>query len=151
MDCNQTMMFFLTGGEVTQYSGFSNDATRPFDNSAASQTNRKGKYFDIPFNRLEVDVNNNRTGRYVDPWGTPYMYIAPVDGKTYSDSPGRTEWGRQSIPHSGFAYGCEGGEGHDVPDHFGGAEQGVWAGRPLVAGGQPLRHPGPGRGRLLQL
>jgi hypothetical protein len=81
-DSNQTMVFFLTGGEVTQYSGFSNDPSRPFDYSPATQNNRKGKYFDIPDNRLQV-INGVRTGRYLDPWGTPYLYMAPYDGKQY--------------------------------------------------------------------
>jgi hypothetical protein len=82
LDCNQTLIFFLTGGEVTKYSGFSNDPTQPFDTSAASQANRTGKYFDIPDNRLQV-INGVRTGRYLDPWGTPYVYMAPVDGRQY--------------------------------------------------------------------
>jgi hypothetical protein len=28
-------------------------------------------------------VNGARTGRYLDPWGTPYLYMAPIDGKLY--------------------------------------------------------------------
>jgi len=75
------LIFFLTGGEVTQYSGFSNDPSQPF--SVTDQANRKGKYFDIPFDRIETLANGTRTGRYLDPWGTPYLYFAPVDGKTY--------------------------------------------------------------------
>ncbi|HEY2784731.1 MAG TPA: type II secretion system protein [Fimbriiglobus sp.] len=81
-DNNQTMVFFLTGGEVTQYSGFSNDARFPFDTSPASQNNRKGKFFDIPNKSLQK-LNGGTTGRYVDPWGTPYVYMAPIDGKQY--------------------------------------------------------------------
>src|SRR5262245_32805818 len=83
MDCNQTMVFFLTGGEVTRYSGFSNDATRPFDTSPGTENNRKGKYLDIPHNRIQVNAAGQTQGRYLDPWGTPYVYMAPFDGKLY--------------------------------------------------------------------
>jgi prepilin-type N-terminal cleavage/methylation domain-containing protein len=78
LDCNQTMIFFLTGGPVTNYTGFSNDARFPFDTTNLS--NRKGKFFDIPDNR----INN---GHYLDPWGTAYMYFAPYDGKQYPAPP----------------------------------------------------------------
>jgi prepilin-type N-terminal cleavage/methylation domain-containing protein len=81
-DNNQILIFFLTGGEVTQYQGFSNDASRPFDTSAGSMANRTGKYFDIPFERIQTLANGTRTGRYLDPWGTPYVYMTS-DGKTY--------------------------------------------------------------------
>jgi prepilin-type N-terminal cleavage/methylation domain-containing protein len=81
-DNNQILIFFLTGGEVTQYQGFSNDASRPFDTSAGSMANRTGKYFDIPFERIQTLANGTRTSRYLDPWGTPYVYMTS-DGKTY--------------------------------------------------------------------
>jgi prepilin-type N-terminal cleavage/methylation domain-containing protein len=83
MDNNETLIFFLTGGEVTQYSGFANDPSRPFDTSAATAQNRKGKYFDIPHDRIQRNAAGQTTGRYLDPWGTPYLYMAPIDGKQW--------------------------------------------------------------------
>lgn len=70
LDANQTLMFFLTGGTFTNYQGFSTNPTQPFAPSTGTDQ-RVGPFLDPSASRLDVG-----TGRYLDPWGVPYAYMA---------------------------------------------------------------------------
>ena len=73
LDANQTLCFFLTGGVVTNFTGFSNNPTQPF---AAGGTTRKG-----PWLEPNMKMYDQATGRILDVYGTPYAYFAAVGGK----------------------------------------------------------------------
>jgi hypothetical protein len=66
LDCNQTLVFFLTGGPVTKFTGFSKNKAHPFVEGGE----RIGPFLDGPSFRFDAD------GRLLDVWGSPYMYFA---------------------------------------------------------------------------
>ncbi len=80
LDANQVMMFFLTGGKYTRFTGFSTSKTKPFDvSTVTTSTTRVGPFFEVPMDRMEKDNSGNHTGRLLDPWGNPYAYFGAVN------------------------------------------------------------------------
>lgn len=73
---NQALVFFLTGGTVTNYTGFSSNRQQPFTSGGT----RVGPFIDIPASKL------NANGEFIDPWGTPYAYFTAVNGNDYAGS-----------------------------------------------------------------
>lgn len=72
LDGNQALIFWLSGGEILQYQGFSLNAARPFTASTAPAEKRKGPWAFPNSKYLEVNGSGVRTGRYCDPYGVPY-------------------------------------------------------------------------------
>jgi hypothetical protein len=70
LDPNQALVFFLTGGRYTNYQGFSRDKQHPLRPPADAPGARVGPFLDVTADRLDA------AGRYLDPWGTPYAYLA---------------------------------------------------------------------------
>ena len=87
LDCNQTLLFFLTGGSVTNYDGFSTDKQLPFKAGG----NRIGPFIDVDPNKVAVDPANLQ-GRYLDPWGSPYAYFTSVPGNLQASYVGSFTW-----------------------------------------------------------
>lgn len=77
MSQNQTLMFFLMGGDVTGYTGFSSNRSAPFTPGGT----RVGPFTDIPASKI------NANGEMIDPWGTPYAYFTATNGNDYPSSP----------------------------------------------------------------
>jgi prepilin-type N-terminal cleavage/methylation domain-containing protein len=77
LDSNQTVLFFLTGGEVTQHRGFSTNPRTPFDPNGAS---RKGPFLEVNPKLLLAAPNGQSW--LIDPFGTPYAYFAAVNGRS---------------------------------------------------------------------
>jgi hypothetical protein len=68
LDGNQTLVFFLTGGSVTNHEGFSISKTQPF--AAEPRDTRLGPFLELRRSQLDPEE------RFLDPWGTPYVYFA---------------------------------------------------------------------------
>jgi prepilin-type N-terminal cleavage/methylation domain-containing protein len=83
LDTNQTLCFFLTGGTVTNFTGFSTNPTQPFSKVG---TTRKG-----PWLEPNMKMYDQAAGRILDVYGTPYAYFASVGGKP-------NNYGTQSYP-----------------------------------------------------
>lgn len=108
LDPNQCMVFFLTGGSFTDYTGFSTDPEQPFKATGS----RKNAFFELPtakrkspkdwFTEKQSDFtwlkNNTNFSRYpseqqadlgnnepwmIDPWGNPYLYFSTNVGNDY--------------------------------------------------------------------
>jgi prepilin-type N-terminal cleavage/methylation domain-containing protein len=73
---NQALIFFLTGGSVTNYTGFSANRQQPFSLNGT----RIGPFLDITPSKLTSD------GQFKDTWGTPYAYFTSVNGNDYPAS-----------------------------------------------------------------
>jgi len=78
LDQSQTLVFFLGGPGLTGWDPMVPTNTNPL------ATNKKGPYFDFPENRLNRSENN--PPRFLDPWGTPYIYFRSINGNDYSGS-----------------------------------------------------------------
>ena len=81
LDCNQTLVFFLTGGNVTNFQGFSTNRTNPFTRPAVGSTeSRIGPFLNFPANRYAKGsaVTGARTdvSALLDPFGSPFAYFA---------------------------------------------------------------------------
>ncbi|MCE9563902.1 MAG: type II secretion system GspH family protein [Planctomycetes bacterium] len=92
LDSNQTLCFFLTGGGVTNFTGFSNNPRKPFTPSAGGGEIRKGPWFQGNPNKLFGPGPGGQPW-LVDVYGVPYAYFASVDAKlnnygTQTFSPG---------------------------------------------------------------
>jgi prepilin-type N-terminal cleavage/methylation domain-containing protein len=70
MDPNQTLTFFLTGADITQYQGFSNNRQQPFNVGAAADT-RIGPFLETK----PTDFDATGT-RLLDKFGVPYAYFS---------------------------------------------------------------------------
>ena len=70
LDPNQALMFFLTGAPATKHEGFSTDQRRPFRGPVGWAEGRIGPFLDTD------NVRPDAAGRLLDPWGTPYAYLA---------------------------------------------------------------------------
>jgi prepilin-type N-terminal cleavage/methylation domain-containing protein len=81
LDPNQTLCFFLTGGTVTNYTGFSNNPKQPFS-VAVSGESRRGPYLDVSNLKNVMVSPTNGQAWIIDPFGTPYVYFASIGGKT---------------------------------------------------------------------
>jgi len=111
LDSNQTLLFFLTGGTVTNFSGFSTNPATPFTPPNAGD-NRKGPFLQIStksyvvynsttyshpiFQATTSSYQENQTLQtitvtvatqspahawVIDPYGMPYAYFASLNGK----------------------------------------------------------------------
>jgi prepilin-type N-terminal cleavage/methylation domain-containing protein len=85
LDANQTLTFFLTGGTVTGFQGFSNNPRTPFVVGASTET--VGPFFDVT--TASVDQVN---GRILDPWGTPYAYFSSIPGNAANSYANSFTW-----------------------------------------------------------
>jgi type II secretory pathway pseudopilin PulG len=106
LDGNQCMVFFLTGGSFTDYTGFATDPSQPFKSTGS----RKNAFFELPkskrmspqkwFSEKKGDftwlANNSSNTRWngdstdgnqepwmIDPWGNPYLYFTSNAGNDY--------------------------------------------------------------------
>jgi len=78
LDCNQTLVFFLTGGIDMNFQGFSTNRAAPFTPPAANSTeSRIGPFLDFPVNRYSLTVGTG-TGQasLLDRFGSPFAYFA---------------------------------------------------------------------------
>ena len=73
LDSNQTLLFFLTGGAVTQHTGFSLNPRAPFSPGGS----RKGPFLEVKPEHLLVAPNGHPW--LIDPFGTPYAYFSSQD------------------------------------------------------------------------
>jgi prepilin-type N-terminal cleavage/methylation domain-containing protein len=81
LDGNQTLIFFLTGGSVTNLQGFSTNRTAPFTSPAANSTeNRLGPFLDFPANRYSTTAQSTGASSghasLIDRFGSPFAYFA---------------------------------------------------------------------------
>ncbi|MFO0799014.1 MAG: prepilin-type N-terminal cleavage/methylation domain-containing protein [Gemmataceae bacterium] len=81
LDCNQTLVFFLTGGDVTDFQGFSTNRTNPFTKVAVGSTeSRIGPFLTFPAKRYApgtaVAGADKRFSSLLDAFGSPYAYFA---------------------------------------------------------------------------
>lgn len=111
LDMNQMMVFFLSGGSFTGYSGFSTDPARPFKAPVQGEARKDGgSFMEFPQDRMvkPEDYNprkhenwrngynpennvrfagdtgdGNREPWFVDPWGHPYLYLSTYNGNDY--------------------------------------------------------------------
>lgn len=84
LDCNQTLTFFLTGGVVTNYQGFSLDKRQPFVIPAGSDS--IPPFLDLGSSKYDAE------GRILDTWGTPYAYFTSVPGRNAESWLGTFTW-----------------------------------------------------------
>lgn len=77
-DGNEVAMFFLTGGEITNYTGFSNNSQLPFQAGAPGET-RKGPFVQGLKPSMYVVVGTGRS-KFIDAYGTPYTIFASKNG-----------------------------------------------------------------------
>ena len=79
LDANQTLVFFMTGGSLTNFTGFSTNKQGPFGLGG----DRIGPFYEIkpskvimanatPFNYPSTVT----APQLIDPWGTPYAYFS---------------------------------------------------------------------------
>ncbi len=78
LDPNQTLMFFLTGGAVTNFTGFSTNPKAPFTVAVAGES-RRGPYIELTPKMIGAGPNNQPW--LLDSFGNPYVYFASVGGK----------------------------------------------------------------------
>ncbi|QDU22050.1 type II secretion system protein [Urbifossiella limnaea] len=81
LDCNQTLVFFLTGGDVTEFQGFSTNRTNPFTKVAVGSTeSRIGPFLTFKANRYApgtaVTGADKRFSSLLDTFGSPFAYFA---------------------------------------------------------------------------
>ncbi len=75
MNGNQCLVFFLGGYNGTSYGqGFSQNSTTPFSQGAPMRP----PFYDFPVNRLVA--SGNGPPYFLDPWGTPYLYMTTRNG-----------------------------------------------------------------------
>jgi prepilin-type N-terminal cleavage/methylation domain-containing protein len=108
LDANQTLCFFLTGGAVTNFSGFSNNPRYPFTPGAAGES-RKGPW--VQNNQKFFSLNPpgltpNGHPWLVDVYGLPFAYFASVDGKPNNYT--TTAFGAQSYAGTSPYVGASG-------------------------------------------
>jgi prepilin-type N-terminal cleavage/methylation domain-containing protein len=130
LDANQCLTFFLSGGSFMGYAGFSTNPQTPFSppNNSSTSASRlnNGPFFEgfttartitptnyfqnTPGKGSDRGFGNATTDRgmsepwFVDPWGTPYYYIASNLGNDYPfDSTHPTKTGTYGVkPFDGF-------------------------------------------------
>ncbi|MBN9520624.1 type II secretion system protein [bacterium] len=82
LDGNQTLVLFLTGGDVTKFTGFSTNRQQPFTPTATDGENRLGPFLEFSSNNYVLGSNlpgvagAQSLSYLVDPWGSPYAYFA---------------------------------------------------------------------------
>ncbi|MDY3559491.1 prepilin-type N-terminal cleavage/methylation domain-containing protein [Gemmata sp. JC673] len=70
-DGNEVALFFLTGGEVTKYTGFSNNSQFPFDAGNPGES-RKGPFLQLKSGMYEPVAGAPGRAKLIDPYGVPY-------------------------------------------------------------------------------
>jgi prepilin-type N-terminal cleavage/methylation domain-containing protein len=95
LDANQTLVFFLTGGDVTQFSGFSSNKAAPFTAPSSGQPS-VGPFLTFPGGKYQLGTapngaalsanGNANVHSLIDPWGFPYAYMTFIPGTGYSGS-----------------------------------------------------------------
>ena len=133
-DPSQTLTFFLTGSNVTNNQGFSNNKQYPFTPVTTTGETRLG-----PFLETKLDNFDTSGTRLVDKWGTPFAYFS-----SYSPT-GRFDYGgsttiTQTYGTSGTVAPATSGGIHLLQKSF----QIVTAGRDKVFGGGGAHTPGVG-------
>jgi prepilin-type N-terminal cleavage/methylation domain-containing protein len=92
LDCNQVLVFFLSGGPITNYDGFSTDPRNPFARRATPDEKRMAgtpmfetfpRQADGPTDQWNPAGGQTVFPRYLDPWKTPYLYISSNGTKYY--------------------------------------------------------------------
>jgi prepilin-type N-terminal cleavage/methylation domain-containing protein len=76
LDPNQLLVFFLTGGTVTNLQGFSTNKQAPFTTASGD---RVGPFIDLPQSKYFVPpppAANAGHAMLLDPWGNPYAYFS---------------------------------------------------------------------------
>ncbi|QEG26019.1 hypothetical protein GobsT_07540 [Gemmata obscuriglobus] len=68
-DGNEVALFFLTGGEITRYTGFSNNSQFPFDAGSPGES-RKGPFLQLKSGMYEPVATGR--AKLIDPYGSPY-------------------------------------------------------------------------------
>jgi prepilin-type N-terminal cleavage/methylation domain-containing protein len=121
LDGNQTLVFFLTGGGVTNGTGFSTNPRQPFSAGGS----RKGPF--LEFNTSYIVAGPNNQPWIIDTFGTPYAYFAAVNGKANA-------YGGQSFVHptAGTAVPVQSSAGRYAKEN---TFQIISAGRDKVFGG----------------
>jgi len=81
LDCNQTLVFFLTGGDQTNFQGFSTDRRHPFTTPGVGSTeSRIGPFLTFPDNRYAagsaVPWADKSRPALLDRFGSPFAYFA---------------------------------------------------------------------------
>ncbi len=81
LDANQTLVFFLTGGNVTNFQGFSTNRTNPFTTPAVGSTEaRLGPFLNFQENRYAagsaVAGADKSRPSLLDQFGSPFAYFA---------------------------------------------------------------------------
>jgi prepilin-type N-terminal cleavage/methylation domain-containing protein len=71
----ECLVFFLSGGDKTGYTGFSINRAQPFNTGG----DRIGPFFDFNQKRL----SGSGKVKYVDVWDTPYAYFTSINGNDY--------------------------------------------------------------------
>ena len=84
LDPNQCLVFFLTGGVVTNHQGFSTSKIEPF--VIVPNANTIGPF--LEYNPSKFDPQ----GHYLDPWGTPYAYFTSIPGQKAASYLGTFSW-----------------------------------------------------------
>lgn len=77
-DGNEIAMFFLTGGEITNYTGFSNNSQRPFDPGQPGE-NRKGPFVQGLKQSMYARTGTGKS-QFIDPYGSPYAIFIGRNG-----------------------------------------------------------------------
>jgi prepilin-type N-terminal cleavage/methylation domain-containing protein len=94
LDSNQTLTFFLTGGAITNFNGFSNDPKHPFKPATAGEQ-RRGPYIEVNSKLYWLAPTKLQAPGVLapgHPWlvdayrddpapGTPFAYFASIGGK----------------------------------------------------------------------
>ncbi len=81
-DNNQVAVFFLTGGSVTDFEGFSTNPQQPFLPKALGDEQRKGRFIDPQSARNLCGTTN--PPQFLDVYGTPYAMFVPNRQGNYS-------------------------------------------------------------------
>ncbi len=76
-------MFWLTGGTLTEFKGFSNNPARPLSpakpfGAGREPEKRKGPFMEVNGKKFTNAKSGVMDGRLRDPWGTPYAVLGAI-------------------------------------------------------------------------
>lgn len=97
LDANQSLVFWLSGGQYRNYRGFSTNPRQPFRRLVSGDANI-GPFAEFAHLREHQLVVPSSHRQWVDPWGTPYAVFATpypaepfeVSGLLYSQESGNS-------------------------------------------------------------